>query len=319
MDTSTAPASTPTSAPSAPPSSNAPSSTGNSSPDSSSHSSKPTSSSGMTKPGQTPAEQFEIKVNGKAMKLSREELIRQAQLGYSATERFEQSAKQKREVEEIIGSATKSPIESLMKLGLSKEQLREAMEEWYTREYIEPETLTPEQRKNRELEAELKKYRTQEEDKAKVDREKQAQELTAKHTENYQKQIIEALESSGLPKSKFVVQRLAFWMRQNLTHGWEAPMDLLVEQVKKDRLDYFSDLLESSDPEVLSNFLGDKFVNKLRKHDLQRLRARRSGGVDPSDAIGEGGTPEEPQKEKGSVSYREVNRRLRLMAQGKKV
>lgn len=251
-------------------------------------------------------ELFEIKVNGKTQRLTRDELIARAQLSESATSRFEEAAQARKQVEKIISTARSNPIEALMDpaLGLSKDQIRDAFEKWYAQEYIDPETLTPEQLRLRDAEAKLKAYETAEsESKAKKEAEEQEQ-LTARETENLQKTIVEAMESSGLPKTKFFVSRMAFYMRQNLLNGWEAPTSVIVAQVRKERQEIMSDLTESSDPETLIALLGDGVVNKIRQHDLKKLREKRAPSFQPS-------TPREESETEEKVDYAEVKKAMR--------
>lgn len=261
---------------------------------------------GKAPPAQDKPELFEIKVNGKTQRLTRDELIARAQLSESATSRFEEAAQARKQVEKIISTARSNPIEALMDpaLGLSKDQIRDAFEKWYAQEYIDPETLTPEQLRLRDSEAELKAYKDRErEAKEKAEQEEQ-EKLTHQQTENLQKTIVEAMESSGLPKTKFFVSRMAFYMRQNLLNGWEAPTSVIIAQVRKERQEIMSDLTESSDPETLIALLGDGVVNKIRQHDLKKLREKRAPSFQPS-------TPREESETEEKVDYAEVKRAMR--------
>ena len=272
-----------------------------------------------TSTSQAPSETFEVKVNGQSKRLSRDELIKQAQLGYSAHERFEQAAQQKKQVEGIIGRFKTNPIDALMDpaLGLSKDQIRTAMEAWYTREFIEPEQMTPEQLELRNAREKLRAYEEAEQAKVKEKEAAEFEAMTARERESVQTQITDALDKSGLPKTKFIVARMAFYMHKNLTNGWDAPMEVIIDQVKKERQSMLSDLTESSDAEALINYLGKDFVNKIRKHDLARIRARKNGGVSEEDAIRTSPRQSKTDAGGGPISYRDVNKRLRSIIQGK--
>lgn len=268
----------------------------------------------------TSAETYEIKVNGQTKRVGRDELIKQAQLGYSANERFEQAAQQKKQMESVVGRF-KDPnqmIDALMdpSLGLTKDQVRSAMEAWYTKEFIEPEQMTPEQLELRNAREKLKKYEETEKAKQKELQDAEFETLTSKERESLQTQITTALDESGLPKTKFIVARMAFYMHKNLSNGWDAPMDVIIDQVKKERQSMLSDLTESSDAEALISYLGKDFVNKIRKYDLAQLRARKNGGVSADDAI-RAAPRQSKTEETGPISYRDVNKNLRRLMQGK--
>lgn len=266
---------------------------------------------------------FEITVNGKPKTVTREEAISYAQKGYAAHETWEQASKTHKEVtqirnqvEKIISTAKSNPIEALLDpaLGLSKDQIREAFEKWYTQEYIEPETLSPDQRKLREAEMRLKKYEETEAQKKKQEEDEQQAQLTNQQRDYLSNKIIEAIESSGLPKTKFFAQRMAFYMRQNLLNGWEAPIDMVVSQVKKEYREGMGNISKDSTAQQLIEMFGEDVINKIRKHDLEQLRSRRQN---PSIQSGGSNNPLAPTSDE-PVSYSEVNRRLREMREGKR-
>jgi hypothetical protein len=254
---------------------------------------------------------YEVKVNGKVVNMTREEVIAHASMSSAANSRFEEAARTKKQIDKIISTAKSNPIEVLMDpaLGLSKDQIRDAFEKWYTQEFIEPETLTPEQRRMKELESRISKYEKEENEKVSKEKADQEEQLTSRQREHLQGQIIEAIDQSGLPKTKFIAQRMAFYMRENLVNGWDAPLSMIVSQVKKERQAMMSDLVESADGEVLINMLGDGVVQKIRSHDLKQLREKRKV---PS-SFGGSPTPSDQPDEK--ISYREVNDRLRKLKQ----
>lgn len=271
-------------------------------------------SSQKTAPSQS--EYFEVKVNGKTQKMTRDEVISHAQMSHAAHAKFEEAATIKRQVDRIIHTAKNNPIDALMdpSLGLSKEQIRDAFEKWYTQEFIEPETLTPEQKKSKEMERKLEKYEQAEKDNREKAEREQQEKMTSNQREYLQDQIIQAMEKSGLPKTKFFAQRMAFYMRENLLKGWDAPLDMIVSQVKKEHRERNSDLTENASVEQLIDMFGEGIINKIRKHDLEQLRKRRQFPK-TSDAQTDGyGNPQNNEK----ISMSEVNRRLQEIRMGKR-
>ncbi len=265
-----------------------------------------------TPPAASPSEMFEVKVNGKMVKMTRQEVLDNASMSYAANDRFNESKKLRSDVDKIITTAKTNPIQALMDpaLGLTKDQIRDAFESWYHKEYIEPSTLSEDQRKNRELETQLKKYQEEEKLQKQKAEQDEEQKLTNQQRDYLQKQIVDAMESSGLPKTKFFASRMAFYMRQNAMNGWEAPIDMIVKQVKNERQSIMSDMSDGASAEQLISLLGDGVINKIRQHDLKQLREKRSlppasSSVSPSRA----GTG--PLEEK--VNYQDVSRRLRDM------
>jgi hypothetical protein len=254
------------------------------------------------------SEMHEVKVNGKIVKMNLQELIANASMAHAAQEKFNEGAKARKEMAALKDRFSKTPIEALLdpEFKLTKDQLREKIEAFYNREFIEPEQLTPDQRKVKEYEEKLKRYEDQELESKKKQEQEQEEAITNKEREFLQSQIIEAMEKSGLPKSKELVKRMAFYMRQNLQNGWEAPIDMIINQVKRERQEMMSDLTENSSVEQLISLLGEGVINKIRKFDLDRLRARRNI---PNPSFNN----EDSKDENKKISYYEAMKNIRNM------
>ncbi len=230
-------------------------------------------------------EVFELKFNGKKIKLTRDEIMQHASLGLASDERFREGANLKKQAESVIGRLKdpKGVIAALQDpaLGLSKDQIKVAFEEWYAREFIDPEKLSPEQLKLRDAEDKIKKY--EDADKSREDEKRKAHmdSLTAKAREEIQAQIIEALDTGKLPKTNFAMKRLAYWIERNSANSFDAPTAVLVAQVKKDIDTNLREMVQASDGESLISILGDEIIQKVRKYDLEKLKASRASRSAP--------------------------------------
>lgn len=256
---------------------------------------------------------FEQKVNGQVRRYTREQLLAKASLGDAATERFEKAAQIEKKFLAHQEKMKVDFMEALLdpELGLSKDQIRSRFESWYKENFIDPETLSPEQRELNEL----KKYRQQKEEEekshAQTKAEQEERQAIDSTREEMQKEIIATLEISGLPKNRFTVGRLAYWQRQNLANGYDAPADVLVQQVKDERSDIIKSDLQTATIEQIQDCLGDgfeEFINKVRKYDLARLNKRFNGEAP------------EPAKEKrqagGRITMSDVDRNLARIRRG---
>jgi hypothetical protein len=226
-------------------------------------------------------ERFEMKVNGKVVHVNRSEAIRLAQLGHAATERFESAAQKEKKIDAILANAKKNPIAALQELGLSKEELRERLEEYYSREYIEPETLTEEQRKYKAMERELEERRAAEKEWKQKQQEEQDRVETDAARVTFEKQIIDAMETYKLAKTKRNLRAIAYNMKVNLDRGINAPMELIIDQVKREQKAEDAELSTYSYQDILERF-GQEFINKIRAEDLKQLRDRRAKQGAPS-------------------------------------
>lgn len=263
---------------------------------------------------QTAAELFDVMMNGKAEKWTKEKVLAHASKSAMADKKFEEAAQIRKENQQLREMAKKDPIKALLdpSLGLTKDQLRDAIENYYNQEYIEPEGLTPEQ-------LELKRFREDAKQREETAKEQKAREeaealekSSQQYRESFQKQIIQALDASGLPKTAFFATRMAFHMQQNMQNGWDAPQELIIEQVKNEHNAIFGQMAALPAEEIIK-VMGDEFINKIRAYDLKKLRESR-GNMAPSFT----GRQAEPvsTNDRKKVDMSDVNENFRKMKQG---
>lgn len=261
--------------------------------------------------GNSKAELYDVKVNGKVVKMTLDELRQHASLGFASDDRFKEAAKLRKQAEGVIGKLRNPDqvMDALLDpaLGYTKDQIRQKIEDWYNKEFIEPEQLSPSEKKLRDAEAKLKDYEKKDKD-AQAQKEREQQEsMTTQARETLQQQIIEAIDQHGLPKTNFTIRRLAYWMNRNNSHGFEATTEQLVNQVRGDIQTNLRDMIEASDGDVLIKLLGDGVIKKLRQYDLDQLRKLRGGGGQPPIEPAQ----EEQEKPNRPLTSAEVQARIR--------
>lgn len=223
----------------------------------------------------TPEEIYTLKVNGKEVKVPKSKLEMYAQLGLASDEKFKEAKRVREEADKILATAKteKSAIKSLMAAGYSKEEARKIIEDELLREY-EYEDLSPEEKKRREMEDELKQYKTKEE-RDKAEREQLARQ---KEEEAYFKKLDDdlaaAIKESGLPKhpvfGKFALQYMASSASQDLDLSAKDAMKL----VEQDFLGVVQELLSTMDAKTLKSWLGDKSLRSLREDAVSELKSK---------------------------------------------
>lgn len=258
---------------------------------------------------------WDLKINGKTQRFTEEQMIARVSQEEAADQRFKEASQMRKQTESVIGRL-KDPtkvMEALLdpSMGLTKDQVREAFEGWYAREFIEPESLTPEQKKLRDAEAKIKKYEDDDRSRSEKKLKEEQEAMTTQERTALQGEIIEALQTSDLPKTNFTIRRLAYWMQRNRENGFNAPKEVLVGQVRKEFNSNLRDMVQASDGEVLIKlFEGTDIINKLRKYDLEQLRKLRQGP--PAPAGNQDGTPP-PAKSDRPPTSAEVNQRIRQL------
>lgn len=235
----------------------------------------------IDKPVETEApkapELYDVTINGQTRKYTLQQLRDKASLSEAAMERFEEASKLSKKSQGFQENLKKDFMKALMdpELGLSKDQIRERFENWYKENYIDPEQMTHEQRRIRELEAREKERNEKEAERTQREQAEQQERGISAERETIQRSIIDALETSDLPKNRFTVGRMAYWQKQNLIRGFDAPMEVIVGQVRQERQDIVrSEFQGIKSVEQAIDLVGEEFINMLRKFDVERLKKR---------------------------------------------
>lgn len=223
----------------------------------------------------TPEEIYTLKVNGKEVKVPKSKLEMYAQLGLASDEKFKEAKRMREDADKILSTAKteKSAIKSLMAAGYTKQEARAIIEEELLKEY-EYEDLSPEEKKRREMEDELKQYKTKEE-REKAEREQLARQ---KEEQDYFKklddELADAIKTSNLPKhpvfGKFALQYMASSASQDLDISAKDAMKL----VEQDFLSVVQEVLSGLDAKTLKSWLGDKTLRSLREDAVSELKSK---------------------------------------------
>lgn len=214
---------------------------------------------------------YKIKVDGAEEELDEETLLKLAQMGRASNKRFQDAAQLRREAEELIALIKQDPRKVLQHPSIGLDPYKVA-EDWLI-EKLEQEKLSPEQQKIQEYEQKLKAYEEEKKAAAEAKDQENKQKLIAHYSQEYEREVQEALASSGLPRTAKTVRRMAEYMKAALDNGIELPAANVAKLVRQDYIRDISELFNQTDGDTLIQILGDEMANKIRKSDLQRLRA----------------------------------------------
>lgn len=207
------------------------------------------------------------------------------------------------QAKQLVEMLKNDPGAVLAKVGAN----REALENWYYKNYIEPDTLSPEQLETRNLKDRVSEYEAKEAAQAKqaeaAKAEKAAQQKEAdkeRYRSEWSTKIQEALETSGLPKSDWTVTRMALYLKQALQQGRKdvQPSDV-AKQVKADWAAAQKDLLANLTPAQLAAQLGDEALAKIRQHDVEKYKSTKFENKNPGQ--GKARTVEKETKKYSSI------------------
>jgi hypothetical protein len=242
---------------------------------------------------------YKLKVGGKDLEVDEAELMKRAQMGYSADQKWQEAANMRRQMDAFIQLMQTDPAKALAQMGhdvdkLAEDRIRAKIEEMQK----SPEQLEREkaQRELAELRAEREKEKTQTQE-----REKQrVQEQFAIEIEN---DISSALDNNefGFPKTPYVVKRIADTMITFLSQALDPQSDLTPQQ--RDRLKKLSakdvlpivrdemqaeqrELYLMTPDEVFEQLVGKDRLNKYRRNKIKKTASPKTSSANDVKSTG---------------------------------
>lgn len=159
--------------------------------------------------------------------------------------------------------------ELIKQLGADEKELAAMIIE----EEIERSKLTPEQIRQQELENELRELKAQREREKEEFTRQEFDRLQQQEMERYDVLMSQSLEKSDLPKSPYVVKKMADYMLMGLEAGVELTPDdvipMLREEIQEDIRQMFAVMPE----ETIEKLIGNDTLKKLRKKNVAKAKA----------------------------------------------
>lgn len=203
-------------------------------------------------------------------------LKRQLQLSKVANKRMNESAMTKKQAEQFIQALQTDPMRVLSNPKLMGEEKFQQLAEQFLAKRIQDQMMSPEEKRQRDMEERLRQYEEQEKTAKEKAEQEQMQALQTHYQEAYTQTITQALDSSNLPKNPYTVKRMAQLLQQNIKHGLELEPAHLAQLVKEDYQKELASIIGNSNPDQIIAMFGEETVNKLRKHDLEKLKSSLS-------------------------------------------
>lgn len=213
---------------------------------------------------------LKLKVNGAEREMSEQDVVALAQKGMASDERFRKASEKEKRIAAIAKAAESDPeaVDELLKTLLGKDP--EEIYKSRLAEKLKKLAMDPKELELHEAREKLKKYEAAErkrEEEAKNARLKAAEDHYAAE---YDKQISNGLQESGLPINEDTIRMTAEIMLMNLETGTELPITTVMELVRDRYHANFKKLFDSYDPEKLIEFIGEEKFRKMQGADSKR-------------------------------------------------
>lgn len=249
---------------------------------------------------QISADKFKIKVDGEELELNRDELVKYAQLGKAGQARMAEAAQIRKEAQQLITALRDDPESVLADPAIlgSNEKVMEFARKLLSRQ-LEDEQKSPEVLRAEKAEKELEKFRKERKDEQEKKEKEDYDRMVAQNEAQLEEQITSAIESSGLPKSPFILKRMADVMISAMENDKEitpkAAMNIVRREMEKDLKEFF----DVAPEDVLEQLINSEKVKSLRNRHLAKIRTQQAVPADTAQkpkAVAEAKIEEKPKK-----------------------
>lgn len=223
---------------------------------------------------------YSLTVNGKQKDVeldldNDEDVKRYLQKAYGADEKFQEAAMTRKQAEALVEMLRKDPLSVLShpELGIDVRALAQRV----INQELEEMSLSPEQKRLKEMEGELTKYKEAQKKAEDAARKSEMDRMDREQAMALDEEITSALSSTTLPKSPYVVKRVADAMIEAIGLGYEnvtpaQVMSYVEAQVKSEIADMFG----SAPDKVFEEIVGKGRLDKYRKDRVAKAKTAQA-------------------------------------------
>lgn len=245
----------------------------------------PTASTEATAPEATPAaaakavekqlKKLKLKVDGKEEDFEfdpndDEFMTRQLQMSKMGQKRAQEFSQLQKEVADFIQELKANPRKILSdpNIGIDiKKMAAEVIEE-----EIENSKKSPQQLEKEKLEAELQELKDQRQREKSENDKREFERLQAHEYERYDTLMTQALDKSDLPKTPYVVKKMADYMLLGLQNGVDvSPQDVL-PLVRQEMQNDLKEMFAVMPDEVIEALVGKDVIGRIRKKSVAKAK-----------------------------------------------
>lgn len=221
---------------------------------------------------------FELKVNGKTKAVevdvdNEDEMRKYLQKAFAADETFQEAAMTRKQAEQLVEMLRTNPLQILKhpELGLDIKELATRI----LNEEIEEQMKSPEQKRLEELEKRLAEKEAREKELEQKHRDAEMQRIQAEAYKQLDDEITDALGKSDLPKSPYVIKRIADAMIEATELGYtDVRVQDIMPYVESQVLQEIQQMFEAKPAEVMEKIVGKKNLDSYRKTKISKVKAK---------------------------------------------
>lgn len=182
----------------------------------------------------------------------------------------QERAQLEKDVRNFIDELRKNPKKMLSdpNIGIDIKELAKQVIE----EEIENSRKSPEQLEREKLESELKALKDEREKEKKDHLEREKIRLEAEAIERYDVLVSQALEKSTLPKTPYVVKKMATLLELGLKEGLDVTPEDVIPLVEEEIRGDIKDMFATMPDEAFEAFVGKDRFNSIRKKNIAKAK-----------------------------------------------
>lgn len=253
---------------------------------------------------------YEFQVNGKKRSVdfdpsNDEEVKKYLAKAMGADEKFEEAAMTRKQAEQLVTMLKENPLALLRhpELGLDVKALATQI----LNDELDDMQKTPEQKKLEALEKQLKE---REEMLKRIEQEKRDAEMSKMQAEAYQQiddDITNALSTSDLPKSPYVVKRIADTMIEAVNLGYEdVRVQDIMPYVEAQIMSEIQAMFAIKPTETMEKLIGKKNLDEYRKAKVSKSRAKPIETAQQIKDTGAKNKPTEKETKEEKVRFKDL-------------
>jgi len=210
---------------------------------------------------------FEIPDTPEAMKYMQNKL----QMDKLARVKSQESANQQKMITEFMDALKKNPRKVLSDPSIGVDLKRIAAE--LIEEEIENSKKSPEQIEREKLENELKAMKEEREKEKEEFNKRELDRLQQQEFERYDMLMSKAIEKSDLPKSPYIIKKMADYMLMGLQKGIDVTPDDVLPLIREEMQNDLKEMFAVMPEEIIESIVGKENLNRIRKKNLQRAKS----------------------------------------------
>ena len=211
-------------------------------------------------------------------------MTKQLQMSKMAQKRAQSYSQLENNVNTFIEELQRNPRKTLSdpRFGIDLKKIAAEMIE----EEINNSKKSPEQLKSEQLEAELKEFKEQRDKDKKSSEEREFERLQQQEAERYDVSMSRALEKSDLPKSPYVVKKMADYMLLGLQNGIDVSPEEVLPLVREEIMEDIKSMFAVMPEDVIEGIIGKDTIKKIRAKNV--ANAKKASAAGPRQIVDSG-------------------------------